>query len=718
MTWTSIRRLVALGSIGTLGVLVAAVVVPSGMVAAGAGTAVGAAPAAQPAGVATTFPRAHTMAADVSALNSLVSDAGTGAPASSHTCLGKTATIVVTSTSGTVTGTPGDDVIVVTRGDHTINAGAGDDTICGGPGNVTINAGAGDDVICEGGSPTAPDCPGGGSDTLDGDGGNDIIFAGSGSETINGGAGTDFVSYYSSSHPVSANLTTGRATADGSDTLMNLEGVEGSEYADTLVGGPAGSYDALMGGPGNDSITGGAGLNFVAFPTATGGATVDLATGTSTAAGEGTDTLTQIQGAIGTPYDDTLTAAASGSILLGMAGDDTLNGGSGDDYMEGGAGNDIMNGGAGNDVLFGEAGDDTYNGGAGYDIAGFLFSPGAVTASLTTGTASGEGSDTLVGIEELAGSSFNDRLTGGPGNDTLFGGNGNDVLSGLGGNDSLYGGAGNDKLYGGSGNDYLDASTGTDTVNGGAGTDTCANGETVVSCESIITAPSTATGRRGAALPPSGAAVAAEPAVAASAGSDPSAMATATDGPAPGASSSGVQLPAGDPQNAVCYAGSEMTEGLVSGLGTNGASSNQQLIELQPIDQLPSDPTHYVAAGDLFYTYLNPGQVSTDVWYDHDQGDAAEAWVTTFPTTSDTATSWIEGFNYWVYDTVTDQLLESGTLTSYQEDGPGGGYYPSCDPAVFSIQGGGVQFSQQNVCTPAMDDFECEAFHQLSLALF
>lgn len=73
----------------------------------------------------------------------------------------------------------------------------------------------------------------------------------------------------------------------------------------------------------------------------------------------------------------------------------------------------------------------------------------------------GAGSDALVSIENVSGSSFNDTFTG----------NGaNNVLIGRGGNDRLTGGAGNDTLNGGTGNDVLNGGTGVDTASYSAAT--------------------------------------------------------------------------------------------------------------------------------------------------------------------------------------------------------------------------------------------------------
>jgi len=103
----------------------------------------------------------------------------------------------------------------------------------------------------------------------------------------------------------------------------------------------------------------------------------------------------------------------------------------------------------------GNAGSDTFDGGRGSDIASFASSTTAVYATLAEGTASGQGADILVGVEDLVGSAFADRLTGDDGPNRLFGKDGRDSLDGAGGID------------------FLD---------GGGGLDSCVNGETLLSC--------------------------------------------------------------------------------------------------------------------------------------------------------------------------------------------------------------------------------------------
>jgi Ca2+-binding RTX toxin-like protein len=56
---------------------------------------------------------------------------------------------------------------------------------------------------------------------------------------------------------------------------------------------------------------------------------------------------TTIQNAYGGDGNNVLIANAKGSVLHGMAGNDTFNGGAGNDVLDGGAGDDMLNGGAG-----------------------------------------------------------------------------------------------------------------------------------------------------------------------------------------------------------------------------------------------------------------------------------------------------------------------------------------------------------------------------------
>jgi len=168
----------------------------------------------------------------------------------------------------------------------------------------------------------------------------------------------------------------------------------------------------------------------------------------------------------------TKTGTPGKDVLDGTSGDDVICGGGGADTINGLGGNDILKGEGGADILLGGAGDDTLDGGTGTDFAKFSGALAAITASLTTNTATGEGSDTLMGIENLSGSANNDELTGSDINNSINGGRGADTLDGLDGADKLTGAGDRDTERGGSGNDTVIGSGGADLLFGEAGDDT------------------------------------------------------------------------------------------------------------------------------------------------------------------------------------------------------------------------------------------------------
>ncbi|MBT9096946.1 hypothetical protein KFZ76_04360 [Methylovulum psychrotolerans] len=254
----------------------------------------------------------------------------------------------------------------------------------------------------------------------------------------------------------------------GNDVLSGLGG------NDTLYGGDG--NDVLNGGAGDDVLDGGDGVDTVLYGSAMTGVFVNLnLTVQQNTVGGGKDTLLAIENINGSPYNDTLIGTAANNILLGGAGNDTLSGGAGDDILTGGLGNDVLNGGNGVDtVLYGTA------------TAGVTVNM-SLTSQQETG---GAGSDTLLAIENINGSFFNDTLTGDAGNNILSGDVGDDQLYGGDGNDSLIGGLGDDVLNGGAGFDVAQYYTATAGVTvdlaltasqntGGAGWDTLSHIEEV-----------------------------------------------------------------------------------------------------------------------------------------------------------------------------------------------------------------------------------------------
>ncbi len=109
----------------------------------------------------------------------------------------------------------------------------------------------------------------------------------------------------------------------------------------------------------------------------------------------------------------------------------------------------------GNDTFFGSTGNESFLGGGGSNTVDYSASASGIHASLATGVATGQGTDTLVKIQNLTGSALADQLTGDAGANHLLGGAGNDLLNGGAGNDTLLGGLGADTLLGGAGNDVF-----------------------------------------------------------------------------------------------------------------------------------------------------------------------------------------------------------------------------------------------------------------------
>jgi Ca2+-binding RTX toxin-like protein len=429
------------------------------------------------------------------------------------------------SLTGTVYGGDGNDAIYGDKGNNTLDGGAGNDLLMGGPGNDTLNGGAGTDTAAyfDATGPvivnltiTGPQNVGGGdgtdtlisienligssfNDTLTGDSaGNSVLEGGPGNDILNGNGSDATASYQDATSGVTVSLQISGAQnvggGDGIDTLNSIANITGSPYNDTLIGNSGnnvltggGGIDTMIGGGGNDTFDGSGGFATVLFNTATSAITVNLGETGSQAigGGEGTDTLINMSGVVGSQYNDTLTGNSGSTTLEGGPGNDTLNGGggnatasyadatgpvtvnltiSGPQNVGGGDGfdtlidisnligssyNDTLTGNSGNNVLEGGPGDDTLIGNGGMDLASYADATSGVTVNMnltTQNVGGGDGTDTFVGISGVIGSNYNDTLIGNGNGDYLYGGGGDDTFVFTHGADTFYGGAGSNTV--------------------------------------------------------------------------------------------------------------------------------------------------------------------------------------------------------------------------------------------------------------------------------
>ena len=295
------------------------------------------------------------------------------------------------------------------------------DTATNGWGNILSNVIIGNTIanILEGGA---------GNDTLDGAAGADTLRGGSGNDiyVVDDPGDTVEETFADLADKVRSTITIsllaanvelleliGTTAIDGTgNSLANT--ITGNAAANTLDGGAGdGMIDKLIGGAGNDTYI------------------VETGDTVTEAANQGTDTIRSALSAY------TLGANVENLVLTGTG---SING----------TGNTLGN------VITGNSGDNIINGAGGIDTASYEAADAGVDVSLAlvVSQSTGAGQDTLLLIENLTGSSNDDKLIGNAGNN---------VLSGLGGLDILFGGAGIDLLNGGTGADEMTGELGNDT---------------------------------------------------------------------------------------------------------------------------------------------------------------------------------------------------------------------------------------------------------------
>ena len=482
-------------------------------------------------------------------------------------------------------GGAGDDLIAPGPGNDTVRGQAGFDLVSyeDAAGAVTVDLAAGTADDGAGGSDALSgiegviDSPF--DDTLRGDSGFNSFVARGGDDDINGRGGGNRLDYRDAPAGVTVDLATGTA-ADGfggTDRISNVDNVLGSAFADVIVGNA--DFNTIEGLAGNDVIDGRGSNDRVDYTRSPARVVVNLETGTALDGFGGIDTIRNVVNVRGSPFDDVIIGTADDGFnsFEGLAGDDVINGNGADgkqvSYVNSPAGvsvnlqtgaaadgfgdsDTILNvdsvlGSRFDDVIVGSgsqfedfegrAGNDLIDGNGGLDNQVRYHNAGAgITVDLAAGTAQdGEGgTDTLIDINRIVGSAFDDTLIGsaggfesfrpeggddvvdgGPGIDRIdfqnapgrvildlragtardgFGGNdrftgiedasggnaddrilgdsGDNLLVGRAGDDLLGGRRGSDRLRGEAGDDQLSGDGGRDSLDGGAGDDVLSGG--------------------------------------------------------------------------------------------------------------------------------------------------------------------------------------------------------------------------------------------------
>ncbi|MEO1763604.1 MAG: hypothetical protein AAFR83_16920 [Cyanobacteria bacterium J06629_18] len=208
-------------------------------------------------------------------------------------------------------------------------------------------------------------------------------------------------------------------------SLEKLEEINGTRSDDNLTGNNISEF--ITGNNGNDTIRGGQGNDIIE-----GGRGGDIIRG-----GGGNDILAADRIDRFQDFDGTISELRGGNgddIIYGGSKDDTIGGGNDNDLLFGKSGDDLIRGASGFDLLQGGVGNDTLRGQDGIDIAdysdlsfnGIFGTVAGLDVNLNTNKALHSSSnnaltwtDTLTTIENVIGTSRNDRFIGDE-NDNVF----------------------------------------------------------------------------------------------------------------------------------------------------------------------------------------------------------------------------------------------------------------------------------------------------------
>jgi Ca2+-binding RTX toxin-like protein len=329
----------------------------------------------------------------------------------------------------------------------------------GGPGNDILDASLFGGVVALYGKEGNDTLIGGrGFDYLDGGPGDDLfVFEPNGvldRDTVVGGPGNDTLDFSFFTAPVLLDLSATALTqlvVAGELRLrlldIDIENVVGGDGADWLIGNAL--DNKFTGGPGNDIIEGGGGIDEIVEQRDDDFTLTNLSLGI----GIEIDSLSSIERATltGGSGDNLIDASAfSGSVTLrGLGGADILIGGGGDDILEGGAGDDSLEGGAGNDryvfnvdeplgsdkvyELPGAAGGQDTLDFSGAHLNGIDLDLGLASEQIVHSTNLRLTLNQPLALEVVFGTQADDFITGNSLNNVIWGGLGSDFLKGGGG---------------------------------------------------------------------------------------------------------------------------------------------------------------------------------------------------------------------------------------------------------------------------------------------
>ncbi len=314
--------------------------------------------------------------------------------------------------------------------------------------------------------------------------GNDIFKPLKGYDKMDGGGGTDTMSYESADGWVKVDLRKGTVeehyknrSGDGSedevisrDSSKNIENATGSVFDDILIGSEGDNELKGLDGDdifkplgGNNKVYGGLGTDMLDYSSAEGWVWVDLEkqwaqkyNDDRTGDGSGDEFINKdisksVENAIGTDFKDILAGNNKDNKLEGRGGDDTFKGTRGDDILDGDGGTDTVD--YSSEKVGGWVWVDLSEGWARKYI-GERIGDGTGKDNKIHST------DTLISIETINGTGYNDILYGDENGNTINGLDGDDIIKGRDGDDYLIGGDGDDDMYGGKGFNIMIAGKG------------------------------------------------------------------------------------------------------------------------------------------------------------------------------------------------------------------------------------------------------------------